>query len=431
MEIIRRALLPGVFLTAVHTEKFKSSCLGANFLLPLRAETASEGALLPMVLRRGCAGHPDMEALSAALDRLYGAILSPWVRKKGETQCVGLVGSFLDDGCAPGGESVLAGAVSLLCAMLLHPAGDGRGFLPEYVEGEKEQLLARIRAQGNDKRLYALRRLTELMCDGENYGVDRMGSEDRALTLSGASLWRLYEELLRGCRLELYYCGSAQPERVEALFRSGLSGLKRQAEGRFPLPPCEVIAHRKGEAPRTFEESMDVSQGKLSLGFRTGGVTGTGEEYPALLLLNAVFGASVTSKLFLHVREKLSLCYYASSQLERFKGMLTVTAGVEFAKREEAQREILAQLEECRRGRITPQELESARQSLLGELSAMEDSQGRMEEYFLSQAVQGASQSPQTLAKELKAVTLDAVIAVANKLELDGAYFLKGKEVCG
>ena len=71
MEVTRTELLPGVHLTAVQTKKFKSSVLGMQFLAPLARETAALNALLPAVLRRGTAAHPDMESLSAALDELF------------------------------------------------------------------------------------------------------------------------------------------------------------------------------------------------------------------------------------------------------------------------------------------------------------------------------------------------------------------------
>ena len=88
-------------------------------------------------------------------------------------------------------------------------------------------------------------------------------------------------------------------------------------------------------------------------------------DYPALLLLNAVFGACYTSKLFLHVREERSLCYYASSSLEKYKGLMVVNSGVDFAQFETARDAILAELDACRRGEISDYELESARKQCL------------------------------------------------------------------
>ena len=106
-QVTRRELFPGVWLRAVHTNKFKSSYLSITLLTPLDRETAGANALIPEVLRRGTAVHPNMESLSAALDELYGGAIEPVVRKKGETQCVGFVASFLDDAYVLKGEKIL------------------------------------------------------------------------------------------------------------------------------------------------------------------------------------------------------------------------------------------------------------------------------------------------------------------------------------
>ena len=166
IEVTRSELLPGVHLTAVHTKKFKSSVLGLQFLLPLQEETASLNALVPMVLRRGTREHPDLEALSAALDELYGGSLEPMVRKKGETQCVGFLGSFLDDAYTLDGAPLLERAAALLGEVVFHPYTSAGAFCPDYTSQEKTNLIDRIRAQINDKRQYAQLRVVEEMCAG-------------------------------------------------------------------------------------------------------------------------------------------------------------------------------------------------------------------------------------------------------------------------
>ena len=173
---------------------------------------------------------------------------------------------------------------------------------------------------------------------------------------------------------------------------------------------------------------MDVTQGKLALGFRTGGITCWEEEYPALVLCNAIFGATPLSKLFLNVREKRSLCYYASSTLEKMKGLLLVSSGIEFAQYRQAKEEILAQLEALRRGDIQDWELEGARRTLLGGHRSTLDDQGRLEEFWLGQAAAGLDTGVEDLVQALGKVTREQVAAAAQRLELDTVYFLKGLE---
>lgn len=425
MESIRKELLPGVVLRAIQTDKFKSAVLGVTLMSPLTQKTASEHALIPMVLRRGTKRYPDMERLSAALDELYGGAIEPSVRRRGETQCVGFTASFLDDACTLDGAPLLERATALLGELLLCPAG-ADGFIPEYVTGERANLIDRIRAQKNDKMMYAIHRMNSLMCQGEAYGVDRLGDEEHAARITPESLWARYQALLAESEIVLFYCGSAAPARVEAAFAEALRGLPR-AKARAATS-CQVIATARTVPPREFTERMDVTQGKLTLGFRTGGATIWEENYPALLVFNAAYGASTNSKLFNHVRERLSLCYYAGSMIERMKGIMLVYSGVDFSKFDAARDEILAQLEACRRGELDGSELESARAFVLNDLRATLDTQGRLEDYWLTNEAAGVDLAPERLAEQAMAVTAEQIAAVARGLELDGIYYLTGKD---
>ena len=425
IEVTRTQLLPGVHLTAVQTQKFKSSVLGMQFLLPLAREQAALHALLPMVLRRGTAEHPDMESLSAVLDELYGGSLEPTVRKKGETQCVGFVGSFLDDAYTLDGSAVLEPSAAPLGELVLRPYTRDEVFCPDYTRQERENLVTRIRAQVNDKRQYAQVRVVAEMCAGEPFGVDKLGDVEHAAAVTPGSLWERYQQLLSTAQIELYYCGSAEEERVARALKEALSALPVN-EGRI-CPDCEVRLHA-GPEPSMVEESMDVTQGKLAMGFRTGGVTCWEEEYPAMAMCNAVFGGTTLSKLFMNVREKLSLCYYASSTLEKMKGLILVSSGIEFDKFQQARDEILHQLEEIRQGNMEDWELEGTRRTMIGAHLATLDVQDRQEDFWLGQTAASLETGIEELVAQLEQVTREQVAQAAQKLELDTIYFLKGTE---
>ena len=424
-QVTRRELFPGVWLRAVHTNKFKSSYLSVTLLVPLDRRTAGANALIPEVLRRGTAIHPDMESLSAALDELYGGAIEPVVRKKGESQCVGFAASFLDDAYALKGEKILEPAANLLGEVLLKPYTEKGVFSSGYTDGEKANLIDRIRAQINDKRTYAVRRLTREMCKYEAFGVDKLGDEESVSNLTPESLWEQYQKLLREARVEVYFCGSADPDRVAGALRSALSALPVNEDRVDPACDVRVTA---GPEPIVVEEAMDVSQGKLALGFRTGGLTCWEEDYPALTMCNAIFGGTTLSKLFMNVREKLSLCYYASSMMEKMKGLVLVSSGIEFDKYQTAKDEILAQLKAIQDGQIETWELEGVRRTLIGGYLSTLDDQGRQEEFWLGQAAAGLDTTIEELAAQFETVTREQVAAAARQLVLDTIYFLKGKE---
>lgn len=424
MKVTQITLRPGVQLTAVQTKKFKSSTLAVRFLTPLSEEDASRNALVPMVLRRGTVEHPDLESLSAALDELYGGSLEPLVRKKGETQCVGFAGSFLDDAYALEGEKVLEPAAELMAEVLLKPYTQDGAFCPDYTRQEKDNLIDRIRAQVNDKRQYAQIRVVAEMCGDEPFGVDRLGSEASAQAIDAKALWEQYQKLLRTARVELYYCGSADPERVQAAFAPIVNGLPEGGERMAVVRPAKKKAPKH---PRRVEESLDVTQGKLAMGFRTN-ADAWDEQYPALTLVNAIYGGTTTSKLFMNVREKLSLCYYASSGLMKYKDVMLVSSGVEFDKVGQAEGEILSQLYKCQTGDFSDDEMEWARRSVVSTLLTTLDAQSRLEDYWLGQAAAGLSEGPDQLAARVEKVTREEAVAAAQDLILDTVYFLKGRD---
>ena len=229
------------------------------------------------------------------------------VRKKGETQCVGFLGSFLDGAYVPDGNDILGEVADLMAQILLEPSGDGDSFQEDYLEGEQTNLINRIRGRINDKQQYAMYRLTQEMCKGEAYGIDTLGEEKEALAISNTSLWKRYQELIWTAPLQVYYCGSASAEEVERALRKLLIHLprgrcvERAEEAFFPVT-------YKHENPRFFEDHMDVTQGKLVMGFRFRGPKMSMETLAPVLLLHAIYGGSTTSKLFINVRERLSLC---------------------------------------------------------------------------------------------------------------------------
>ena len=207
--------------------------------------------------------------------------------------------------------------------------------------------------------------------------------------------------------------------RVEEALLSAFSSLTRGPQTE-PEPPRRFAAPSQ---PRLVTEEMDVTQGKLSMGFRC-----DTDDEPAMILTNLMFGGSSNSKLFLNVREKLSLCYYASSTYVRSKGILTVSSGIETADYDRAEAEILRQLDEIRQGLWEDWELTAARESLLSALQALGDSQGALENYYLGLAATGRRETPEEMAALLRQVTPERIRAAAQSVQLDTIYFLKGKE---
>ena len=423
METVRKELLPGVWLTALRSDKFKTGCLSINLLTQLKRETAALNAVLPFVLRRGTRYHPDMETIAAELDSLYGTGIEPSVRKIGEIQCIGFYASFPDDKYLPEGSDVFEKTANFACELLLAPSTRGGLFIPAYVESEKEKLLDLIRSRVNEKRSYARLRLIEQMCCYEDYAVSRFGTEDVAESIYYQKLTKYYHGLISTSPVEIFYCGSLDGSKVADILSDALSGMTR-GEINYDIG-TDIRMNTVEDKVRSFTDEMAVTQGKLVLGYRLGECMEE-PDIAAIYVFNAVFGSGVTSKLFMNVREKLSLCYYASSSVDTHKGLMLVSSGVDFDKADAAKAEILLQLDAVKNGDITDEELNAARRSVASDLRACLDSQGELEGFYLANTLDGLEFSPDELAELVNEVSREDVIEIANSVVLDAEYFLKG-----
>ena len=385
----------------------------------MKKEEAAANALIPSVLLRGSETCPDIASISAKLDELYGASVGTLVRKKGEVQLVGFYCDYVQDEYVD--EPVFAPLMAFLAELLLNPRLENGAFPEAVVDSEKLNLENAMLSRINDKRTYAASQLIRTMCAGQPYGIPRIGEPEDLKNITAKSLYAHYRDLLATSRVELFYMGSLSPAAVTKVLQAALAELPR-AEVFVPVGTTPAPAARPLQEKT---ERLDVTQGKLSLGFFTD-ITAKDPRYPALVLAATVFGGGATSKLFTNVREKMSLCYYASASFEKFKGVLSVSSGVEFSKLETAKTEILRQLEACKAGDITDDELESARGYLVSDLKIAMDSPGRLDDYYMGQILLEQDGTMQDLASAIARVTKQEAAEAIQALRLDTIYALEG-----
>ena len=146
------------------------------------------------------------------------------------------------------------------------------------------------------------------------------------------------------------------------------------------------------------------------------------------MVANAIFGGTATSKLFLHVREELSLCYYVNSSLDKWKGLMIVQAGAEFDQLERVKTEVLHQLELVQAGAFTQEELEAAKRSFIATYCSILDVPNQLEDFQFGQNLAGLTFGPDELAEIIRVIDAQQVVEAAQRIQLDTSYFLMGPE---
>ena len=420
----RTELSTGIFFSRMPVDKFKMSLLSVYLTLPLGDESAaSKIALLQYVLRQGTKSYPTAPEISRRLEALYSADLASGIFKSGENQVLLFSIGVLQSKFVPDGTDLLTPAAELLKEIVFDPILDKTTgvFRDEYVEREKKNACDRIRSIQNNKALYAKTRCLSAMCSEEAYGISEIGTVEEIEKITPASLYTAYRSLLSEARIDIFYSGTEDSERVMSAFLPSLGAIRR-----YPRTPAVAEIRRTVKRRKTITERTTAEQGKLCIGFRAG--TSLAErDAAAVTLFHSVFGGSPTSKLFANVRERLSLCYSCSSQLQLTKGIFLVSAGIENKKKRRALREIFHQLARMRAGKISEKEHKMALKTLINQCRSLSDEPASMERWYFTRAlIAGTDQSPEEFAAELERVTVKDLARVAKNAVPDTVFFLRG-----
>lgn len=409
-------------LSAIKTDRFKTGILTFTLTIPLTSKNFAYNTLLAGVMRRGTKSYPSLSALNKRLDELYAASIEIRSAQNAKNLSLIITAEFLDDRYITDNCNVLSGVLNVISDLVFHPLLKNGIFLPDIVAQEKKIALDYLNSEINNTRLYALKRCYERMYRLEN---DYPTTERLKRHIENADEKSLYEHLLNiidSSAIDVFYIGN---EDIKELSKKIYLVFDEYSPENVYTP---IFPQTRPILPLVSEtEAMPVSQGKLTLGFRTGVCIGEKDnKYFAALVFNEIFGASPLSKLFMNVREKLSLCYYCSSTYSIYSGDVIVSSGIEVQNREKAEREILAQLDNIREGKISDAEFSSAVRSLENSYKQIFDSPLDLQSFYATRRMFGINDTIEDTLKMLRCVTLDDVIDIAKNTTLDTVFFVEG-----
>ncbi|MEN6316918.1 MAG: pitrilysin family protein [Clostridiaceae bacterium] len=417
-KMMKVASFSGIDVYRVNTDKFKTSSINFFFQDNLIRESVTMNALLPAVMRRGSEEYPKSKDISLQLEKLYGASFDCGVTKKGERHIIQFYTEFLSQQYIPDGTDSFTAAFEMLYGIITRPALVNGQFNEDYLVQEKEILRMLIESRVNDKMQYSVDRCLEEVCRDEPYGIYDYGYVEDLGAITREGLTGHYHEVLETYPLQVYLVGSITDRQADMV----IGYLRR-------MPRKDIKALRNGFSKkqiaqaRHVTETMNVTQGKLCLGFRTN-VAPDSREYPALMVYNGILGGGIHSKLFQNVREKASLAYYSYSRLDKFKGLMVVSSGIELKDRDKALDIILKQLEEIKKGMISTQELEATLKTTETGMKSLGDSQMNIVDFYLSQTISGTNDDFNDVIEKVNKVKPEEVMRIASGITLDTVYFL-------
>ncbi|MEF2919415.1 MAG: pitrilysin family protein [Acutalibacteraceae bacterium] len=419
--IEKKTIAQGVSFTTIKEERFKTARISVTMLVPLSEETAPAYSLLPSVLVYSCNKYPTALSLNRALDNLYGASLGGSCRKMGEALAINLVISGLDDRYTMNKEKISSDMINMLCEILFNPKVENGSFNQEDFDQCKRQLLEAIDGEFNDKRSYAVSQMIKNMCKNEIFGIRRYGTREAVENLTPQQLYAVWQQLLVNSKVEVMMIGSSDTSLAESIIKEKFSSINRTQ----PNIKTEIIT--AVDKVKEITEESDIAQAKLVMGFRTNAKELYQSHIPMALTV-AILGGTPSSKLFLNVREKLSLCYYCAARYDRYKSIMTIDSGVEKENVDKTVAEIKNQIADMQNGEISDFEIDSAKLAVANSYKSSQDTITGIESVYVNQILDDKILTVDEMIQQLNAATKEDIVSLAKTITLDTVYLLKPTE---
>lgn len=405
----------------INNDKFKSIYISYNFTMEVKENSVfSNNAVLGALMAKSSRKYQTQKEIEKYLNSLYGANYDVNVEKYGDLYNLEFRIEYINKKFLPGNEDLLENILNFLKEMIYNPAD----WTDENIKREKEFILERINERKDEKLKYGVQRAEELLCKDEPFGVFLYGDQDNVQNVDKDVLKNAYSELLKSCVTVIISGNLEGYDNIEETFNEVFKNIEFSSK-----EVTDLIYNTKRESDNKTEEVkeyQDTTQSVLSLGLRIKDCTI--DDFYALNLYNAILGTTPSSKLFQNVREKESLAYTVRSRYYRFKDIIVIFAGINKENYQKAVDVIKEQIEAIKKGEISKEEFESAKDSLMADLLEWKDSKIAMAKMKFANiiAFKDADITVEDMRERMSRVTLEDVIRVANLVSVEKIFVLGG-----
>ena len=296
-------------------------------------------------------------------------------------------------------------ACSVLSDMLLHAR-----FPEEEIEKERGVIMEEYRMYQDTPMYQAGWDFEELVYGDQPLGWDTIGTEELIRSVTQADFQRHKDELYTPDNLVATFAGKIDEAQATSLaqeYFGTIGGKKKQS----------FLAVKPHAGQHVALTNKQTEQAHLVLGVE--GVSSLDKDHFALKLLSVILGGSMSSRMFLNIREARGLCYYISTSTDNYldTGLLSTRAGVDQSRLHEAISAIRHEYEVCAKDGITKDELRRAKDFLKGKITlSMEDSEERAHFFGKQQLLYPKTRDLPEYFDEIENVKLEQVNGISRKL---------------
>lgn len=405
-------------LHVVNTDKFKTVNIRVNFKQKVKKEDVTYRALLAKILLESNEIYQNRKAMEIRSEELFNASIGIETYLSGNYIVTSFDTTFLNELYTEPGMNL--SGIRFLLDVLFRPLIKEEQFEQEAFELAKKMVREDIETLKENPRKYGDMRLLEEMMPKEPLSYRVIGYEEDLDQITPKSLYQYYQNMLKSNWVDIFVVGSVDEDKMKKIWLEEfqINTLKKPQKDQFYLH--KNIRSRS----RSKNEKEEIEQSHLYLGFKVDKLSLFERQY-VMSLYSFILGGGPSSKLFMEVREKNSLCYTIASRFSPFASLLTIYAGIDGKEAKKALRLIKKELKKMETGSFGDEEMNAAKTTYLSSFKELEDSPKAIISTIVSHEYADFDLLDQRTIEILK-VTKEDIIKVAKKVHLDTIYLLEG-----
>ena len=416
-------LKDGIKAHLICTDKYKTDIACIILTTELKRESVTKNALIPFMLKRGTQKYPSQYKINVELDNMYGASFNCGVDKYGDNVVLKFFIETINNSYSFNNDNILEKSLNMLLDIVFDPVKENGHLSSDIFNSEKENLKKIIESKIDNKDAYALENCISSMYAEEGFGWYKYGYVNDLDSITIQNLSEYYNWLIDNTKIDIFVSGDISRENVKSILESNecLNKLKPRSSA-YILNNESTESKQIVEKAREIKEEMNISQGKLVIGLD---ILEKKDNYIATALVyNAILGDGANSMLFQNVREKEGLAYSARSSFIKQKSNIFIRCGIEIENYKKALDKIKVQLDNIKNGKFSDEDIENAKIYLISGIKNIEEEQDTEIVYYIGQEISNTHKSVQKYIEDIKSVSKEDIVAIANSIQINTIYFL-------
>lgn len=408
-------LAENVRLHLIETNKFKDVSISIRFMSDLSERKAAIRTLLSFMLPDSCEKYASKQAITSALDNLYGANITCKTNTYGQGQTLEMKIRCLNERFVL--TSILEKQFALLHEFLFSPLME-KGYLSSSIfEESKINLKSMIQRFNDNPSMYAMIRSSEIAGAGYPLGLSSLGTEEIVDSLSIEEVSKEYQDLLKNDIVDIFVVGNVDWESIECYVKRFLpfTARSRVVPTYYQLPKQSFT---QSVEKKKIDQTMVSILANINCDIHS-------DNYWTTRVANAIFGQLPSSLLFQEVREKNSLCYSISSSLLSYDGMISINTGIEKKEVNRVIDLIKEQLQRVQKGDFSDDLLQTSKEMMINAILSAHDDASSLINFGYQNALLNRNQSIDETIERINAATKSEVIQAFAEVKICTVFVLE------